>query len=195
MREYTLKPALLAGPRTYRIKDGVLTCRTSDGTLDWQVALADVDHAAFVEHRLRGQNMMRFDLTASGIRRSVSLNSGSGAGSSPDVAAFLDLIDALCVALVRERPGLHADFGEYGRYRLIWFAIGVLSVLSGGGILGAAVLTGVSVDRLVSAGIGLGVLILFGLVLMRTYNPWASLPAVPVETLGVVLRARIGGGA
>ncbi len=188
--EFEIKPALLAGRRTFEIGDGTVLCRSKDGAVDWKVDLAQVEHAAFVEHNIRGALMWRFDLVAGGERRSISLTMSAGAaGLDPDRPVFLDLVEALCTALEAAQPGFQAGIGEYGKYRMMWFGLGVLSVLFGGGILVAALISGISADRLVAAGIWLGFLILLGLVLIRGYHPWQKPPLVPVTTLGQIVRA------
>lgn len=192
---FEIKPALLAGRRVYDIAGGMVICRDPDGHEHWRVDLRAVTHAAFVDHTIRGQHMWRFDLVCGAERYTIAWTHGvAGAAQNPDRAVFVDLVAALCQALDTAQPGFEAGLGEYGRYRMLWFAVGVLSLLSGAGILIAAIATGVSLDRLATASVGLGLLMLLGLFVIRAYHPWQTPPKVPVATLAQIVRVWAGRG-
>ena len=188
-QRFDIQPALLTGRRIYEIDGHTLRCTRSNGSVDWTVNLKKVDYAAFVEHTVQRNLMWRFDLVIDGNRESISLTMNAGtAGFDPDRPVFVDLVEALCTALEEVQPGFEAGVGEYGGYRTAWFVLGLLSLLTGGGILIAALVTGVSVDRLMGAAVGMGLLILMGLVLIRQYHPWQEVPKVPATTLAQIVR-------
>ena len=124
---FEIKPALLAGRRTYEIGDGSLLCRTSDGEEEWWVNLTDIDQAAFVKHTIRGHHMWRIDLIEHGQRQSISLTvPARGAASDPEMQSFVALSAALSEALEQAQPGFQVGIGEYGKYRWIWFVKSLL---------------------------------------------------------------------
>ncbi len=186
--QFEIKPALLATPRIYEVRETDLVCLSPEGELLWQLALPQVQQAAFVDHQVKGSRFWRFDLVAGGERQSISLTlPPGGASGQPDLRVFVDLITLLCQRLSQVRPDLQVVIGEYGRWRVLWFAMGVFSMVSGLGILALALIDGVSVDKLMGASLALGLLVLLGAGLCTAYAPWRKPPQIPAEQLAKTL--------
>ena len=191
-RVFEIKPALLAGRQRFEIAEGQVICRDVEDRVAWQVALGDITRAVYVEHRMYGMRLCRFDLLVGEVQHSISLNlSVLTEGKDPDGPEFLDLIEAICTALEAAQPGFETEWGEYGRARKWWFGVGVLSGFGGLGLFVLALATGVPMDRMMGAGLGFGMLILLGGVLMVTYNPWKAPPRLQPALLVRVLRLKL----
>lgn len=189
--QISLKPALLRAAQGFALSDDVLICTDADGAELWRMDLRDVTQAGFVTHIMQRNHLWRFDLIdGAGRRESVSLTFPvSGGEENPDRHSFLTLSAALGAGLDRHAPDLRIALAEYGRSRWWFFGIGAASALAGAGLLGAALVTGVSATRMVPVGIGSGLLLLLGGVFVYGYRPWISPPSLSPAQLVATLQA------
>jgi len=152
---------------------------------DWQLDLGGVAQGAFVNHVLRGSRMMRLDLWQGDTRRSISCTVGAqGWRTDQGARAFLtlarDALDAMA-------PDATITLGERGRSRLVMFAIGVVALVTGLGLLAAAVASGVSAERLAAAAVPVLGLAAIGGVMSFAYAPWKRPPQATPAALAKVL--------
>ena len=154
-----------------------MTCQGDDG---WSLPLDKVQTANFVQHRMGDQLMWRLDLgDGENLFRIATSFPHSTRSESEDCAAFVALCQRLSEVLSEKDPDFRIGYGEYGKARIAMFAIGVVATLAGIGIMIAALLSGISGDRLLGGGIAMGVLVIFGLVLARGYSPWRK--PIPID--------------
>ncbi|GKY87258.1 hypothetical protein [Sinisalibacter aestuarii] len=182
-RRYRFKPAALKQPASYALDADRL--QADDG---WELRLAEVDAAAFVNHVMQGARMMRLDLWVAGERRSLSYTGAANAWQSdPDAATFLRLARDTLRALDGATTGLRIALGETGRARWGMFIIGLVSALGGIAIFVAALASGISQDRLAAAAVPMLVLAAMGGILTVRYGPWRKPPmATPAALAGVI---------
>lgn len=185
MQKFEFKPALLKGKEIYHLKGQVL-CLT--GKSGWEISLADVERAGLVDQKVKGQRMSRLDLFVGGQRHSMALNQAAlGWRESPDAVGFLALLKAVAEGLLVANPSLEVSLGEYGKFRVWMFVMGLISALSGVAILLTALAIGVDNTSVITAIVPVIVLIGFGSLTSRAYWPWTKLPQVRVAELPKVL--------
>ncbi|WP_323771044.1 hypothetical protein [Antarctobacter sp.] len=167
---------------TWRLEGDLLT--GPHGTCD----LSGIETAGFVDTTVQLMRMRRLDLKGpSGVCR-ISINTRRGLPpDDPNRAAHSALCRRVADRLSARAPDLTVTLGESGAMRALWFGIGVLSLVMGLGIGGAALATGVSSDRLVGMIAPVAVLALFGGVLMHRHAPWRKQPDIPVSELPALL--------
>ena len=183
--EYHFKPAPLRGLETFRITDDLLQ---QDG--GWSLPFTQITHAAFLQHRMKGTVMRRFDLWQGDKRHSLSWSGPAGGWITDSEAfAFLDLCGAIAQQMDTAQPGFQITWGEYGRSRRTLFLIGLASLLGGVGIFAVALATGVSGARLISAAIPMGLLALIGGTMTLGYGPWRKPPQLNASGLPPVLES------
>lgn len=183
--DYRVKPAPLSGPETFRITNDVLR---QDG--GWSLSFTEITGAAFVQHRMKGTVMRRFDLWQGDTRRSLSWSGAAGGWiTDPSAFVFLDLCSAVATGIETAQPGFQITWGEYGKSRRTLFLIGLVSLLGGIGIFAAALATGVSGARLINAALPMGLLALIGAALALGYDPWRKPPQLNAGGLPPVLDA------
>lgn len=193
-QRFAFKPALLARRRWFSVDADQVSSGKDGQDADWRLDLNTVQAAVFVTHSLRGTQMWRLDLSDGRMRRSISLTLGVGAAADdPDRMAFLALVGALGAALARTAPGLRVALGETGGLRWVWFLIGAFSFVASLGLIGLAVATGVSTEKLVVAGGGFGLIGLLGVVIMRSFWPWRAPPDMAVGDLAALTDGLRGG--
>lgn len=186
-----LKPALLARAVWYEVTGTELAQSDEAGRVLWSLDLSAVERAAYVAHTIRGQRMARFDLTTGAQTRSIALNDAHRTPpDDPDRQALRRIVTAVAQALARLQPDLQVSIGEYGRRRVLMFALGVLSALAGLGLIVLAAGTGVSTQRLIDAALPAGVMVLFGGFVIWQSNPWKPAPRLPVSALPALLSIR-----
>lgn len=189
-RRFLIKPALLRGRRYFDLDEHGLACRTRDGALDWQIAWTDLTRIVFVDHHINRQLMWRLDLISGDVTRRIAINlPEDGAKSNPDLAEFVDLIAGVTDTVATVRPDMRVSLGEYGRAKWGMLSVGALSVLAGLGILLAALVGGVSTDRLAGAAVPMLVLIALGALVIRAHHPWQTPPEVPAASFAPIIRA------
>ncbi|WP_204115367.1 hypothetical protein [Shimia biformata] len=189
-RRFGIKPALLRTRRYFDLTEDGLACRSRDGTLDWQVAWPDLTRVVFVDHHVERQLMWRLDLICGDTVRRIAINiPEQGAKSDPDLAEFVDLIAGISEALAAARPEMRVSLGEYGRAKWGMLAVGVLSAVTGLGVLIAALVGGVSTDRMAAAAVPMLLLMALGALVIRAHHPWQSAPEVPAASFAPILRA------
>ncbi|MFV1876333.1 hypothetical protein [Nioella sp.] len=105
------------------------------------------------------------------------------AGFAPGDPAIPELMKTVLTELASARPGMSVQVGAGKGMEWTMFVIGVVSVLLGLGILGAALASGISTARLMGAALPILLLGLVGYFLMVAYKPWRDVPPVPVEQL------------
>lgn len=187
---FSFKPAPMAARLDYETGPRGLVCRTADGAEKWRLDWRDVTAAAFVEHRARGHRLRRLDLLAGGRRRSVGCTGAAAdPAADPDAVAHLDLSAAILDRLAALDDGFLVTIGEYGRYRLTIFALGLVSVLGAVGIAGLAMATGVSPDRLGAGAAPILLLLASGVALVASHSPWRSPPQAPAALIAPALRS------
>lgn len=180
----------MRGQLTYCVTPEAIEYKGENG---WVLALQQLQAAQFVQHRIGDQLMWRLDLDDGVAPRRIATSFPHSARSdSEDCAAFIELSQNLSTSLSRLNPDFRIGYGEHGKARLVLFAIGVVATLVGVGLLIAALLTGVSGERLMGGGIAMGVLVIFGLVLARGYSPWRKPIPVDVARFPKIL-AYLGG--
>lgn len=167
----------MRGQHCYVVSSDTVACHGDDG---WTLPLDKVQTANFVQHRMGDQLMWRLDLgDGENLFRIATSSPHSTRAESEDCAAFVALCQQLSETLSEKDPDFRIGYGEYGKARVAMFAIGVVSTLAGIVIMIAALLSGVSGDRLIGGGIAMGVLVIFGLVLARGYSPWRN--PIPID--------------
>lgn len=187
---HSFKPALLAGRLDYHVGPQGLVCRAADGAEKWRLDWRDVTAAAFVEHKAKGNRLRRLDLLARGRRRSVSCTGGPGNPTNdPDAVAHLDLSVVILDRLAGLDDGFQVTIGEYGRYRLAIFGIGLASILGAVGLTGLALATGVSPSRLGVGAVPVLLLLASGAALVASHAPWRGPPQAPAALFAQALRA------
>lgn len=194
MDSYSYKPALLRGAITYEVTEHALICRNSQGGENWRLDWSAVDKAAVVDTNISGYHMRRLDLmTSSGIH-SVSYNGGRGRQMlSSESVSHLTLIAAILRKLEEHRAGFPVTFGEHGRSKTVMFVIGVLTVIGGVGLIGLAIGTGVSNDKLIEGAVPSLALVAFGGYVTHRYGPWTKPLTVPAGTLAQAFQATAEG--
>jgi len=168
MREYAYKPALMRG---------AVVCKVSADRLqsgdEWQVELADVHAAAFSTQVVGDARFTRLDLWTGEQMRSLSYTANAkGWRDDPDARVFLSLVRDVLRMLAEVSPDLEVTLGSRGGPRLAMFAVGVVSILAGGGIFAAALATGISGERLAAAAVPMLLLVGLGGLLAFSYSPW-----------------------
>lgn len=187
---FSYRPAPLLGKVTFSLANGVLASHEEPG---WELALADVTHAAFVQHRLGRTIMLRLDLSEGGTLRRLSYNGSSGGWRDvPDAHVFLDLAALVVRGLGIAQPGFTVTYGEYGRARTTMFAVGLASVLGGLGLFLAALATGVPAARLAAAAVPALLMLALGGTVAFAYAPWRKPRAVSAAALAPVLARHRG---
>ncbi len=171
-RAYAFKPAALRAPIRYELEAAQL--REAGG---WEIALNEVTAAAFATQVMKGTRFVRLDLWVGETRRSLSY-SGAAAGwtADPDARTFLELARDTLDALAGLRPDLDVALGAAGGPRLAMFGIGIVAIVIGGGIFAAALVSGVSTDRLIAAAVPMALLATVGALLAFANSPWRKLP-------------------
>lgn len=171
-RRYAFRPAAARGAQSYEL--GATHLEETGG---WSLPLADVTAAAFATVEMKGTRFMRLDLWAGEKRRSLSYSAAArGWTGHPDARAFLELARDTLRELGKINPDLEVTLGTRGGPRLAMFAIGLVSVLAGGGVFIGAVASGVSGDRLVAAAAPMVLPVLLGAALAYGYSPWRKPP-------------------
>ncbi len=183
VQEFSYRPAPVG--KTVRIR--VAPDRIVADTL-WALDFADLDQAAFVRTRLGDSEMVRLDLYTSAGCHSVSFN-GSRAGMETDEHArqHRAALIAILLALSRARPDMQVALGAVGGGRWGMFAVGGAAVLSGVGLVAAAVATGVSGDRLFALAMPVVLLLTVGGFLIAGPAPWRARPSVDPAVVVVLL--------
>lgn len=168
VREYAYKPAALRGAVVCKVSADRL--QTGD---DWQVDFADVHAAAFSTQVVGDARFIRLDLWTGEQMRSLSYTANANAWhSDPDARVFLGLVRDVLQALAEVSPELEVTLGSKGGPRTAMFAVGVVSLLAGGGIFAAALATGISGDRLAGAAVPMLLLVGLGGLVAYSYSPW-----------------------
>lgn len=189
-REYLIRPAPARGQRSYTLTPQTLDCKGKNG---WSLQLDKLQTANFVQHRIGDQVMWRLDLEDGGTSQSIATSFPySTRTQSEDCASFIELCQILSGNISKSNPDFQIGYGEHGKARLVLFGIGVVSALFGIGLLLAALLSGVSGERLLGGGVAIGLLVIFGLVLARGYSPWRKPIPVDVARFPKVLRYLAG---
>jgi len=184
---FTYKPALLAAPISYEVTGTSIAQYDNSGDLEWQVSFDDVTELAFVEHIIRGMRMRRLDIITTDGTHSIALNIAKGVGpDDSERAALRKIHSAVATALSETRPNLMVKIGEYGRAKFWFFVVGLLALIGAVGLLVAALMTGVSGDKLAGAVVPIGFLVVFGGFIAARYNTWQKTPGIPISTLAVV---------
>lgn len=167
---YDIRPAALRGPASYVItQEGISSTEDTPWTLPYE----NLQMVTFIQHRIGDQLFWRLDLQdEETLGRIATSFPFSDRENNEDCTAFIDLTNDFCTALNAARPDLQVGYGEHGKSRLVLFGIGIASTLFGLGILIAAILSGVSGERLIGGGIAIALLVVLGVVLTRAYNPW-----------------------
>ena len=195
MQSFTYKPALLRGAVVYEITEQALVCRTPQGGVNWRIDWDQIQSAAFVDQKFRGNDIRRLDLITSTGKRSIAFSGLSGnARGTPNSAAHLELMAAILRKLETQTENFSVIMGEYGRGRTVMFVIGIFTLLSGGGLIALAAATGVSTDKLMDAAAPAGVMLLFGAVLCYKNRPVKTEVTLPAGLLANALDGTLDSG-
>ncbi|WP_323785149.1 hypothetical protein [Thalassovita sp.] len=183
--EIRFKPDALRGSIRFLLDGALLMRLAEDGAVLWQIDLHRVRRVDFVETRNGEAVLRRLDLAGPGGRHRIGVKLDTAqAADSADGAAHLALVEAVARALAETRPGFPVGIGDYGRARLIMFALGVTGAMSAVG-LGIAVLISAG-SRAGDAALPLGGLLVLGAAVSWFYAPWKpvlSLPASDIPAL------------
>ncbi len=183
MNEATFKPAVLARAKTYRLQGGVLSEIGIDGP-KWELPLADVEYAAYVDAVFRKIRMTRLDLHQGDTCRSIRLGQpAAGWIGDPDTQKFLTLARDICAGLEAAQPGTKITQGEYGRARWIMFIMGVITLVFSIGILALVIITGVPSQKLWAGMVPMGLMFLFGGYISYLSFPWRALGKISAAEL------------
>lgn len=162
--------------------------------MQWDLPLTDVFGAGFVSYKAHGRMIWRLDLMSGNDTRHINVNlPASDAHMDESFIAFLDLATALVAVFEEVAPDLQVGFGEHGWSRKAMFSVGVVSALAGTGILVAALMSGISTDRMAGAAVPLIGLAVLGGLLIRSNHPWKAPPKVAFGLLPQLLFYLAGG--
>jgi hypothetical protein len=111
---------------------------------------SEVETVSFALDRARRVTMMTLRLRIAGQDVTLSVN-----GEGAEVARYVQMLRALTGALAAARPDLTITIGHEGGARWAMFAVGVLGLLVGLGLVGIGVM--LAIDGDVGGGLGMGV--------------------------------------
>ncbi|MDA7425381.1 hypothetical protein [Thalassococcus lentus] len=181
-RRFRYKPALLQKAQDWTLDGTIL--HGPDGQTDLRAATG----LRLAERRFRGQLLRRLDIELPDTTTRIALNiSADTAPSDPDRAEHFALIHAVASTPAEHQPGLSVSIGEGDGARMAMFAIGVLAIVFGLGIPIAALMTGVSPDRMIEASVPILALSGFGIWVALTNAPWRARPSLPASALPALL--------
>ncbi len=189
-QRFTYKPALLKPAQTWELEGPIL--RGPGQVVD----LRDVSDAGMSEHVIKRTRMRRLELVTSKGKLHLGLNQDEHLPAwDQDRAAHRALCSAIAERLAEVHPDMAVAMGTTGGARWGMFVVGALSLLVGLGIGIAAMITGVSGDRMAAAAVPMLGLILLGFVVVRSHAPWKPVPKVPVALVPAILEALDGVGS
>lgn len=176
-RSTRVRPAGLLPLRHYRIDATQITCRRDDGSLVWQIALADVTRAEWRSARV-GQSLTRvLRLTTPDARHDIRQHLARRAAiGGPDDMEFRATVVAALRALTAAQPDRDVETGPTDAQALALFLTGLGSLIAALALpvqvarvrFGAADL---AMQRLLDWGMPAMLALFLGLVLIRAYGP------------------------
>ncbi|MEO1028772.1 MAG: hypothetical protein AAFX02_06895 [Pseudomonadota bacterium] len=190
--EYTFQPALIGKKRSARLFDQHF--ELSEGGEDpEEIAYEDITSVRYINTSVNKYRFFQFHLTRSNgkpVYLNVNASQFSSPTNDPDVRTLYqlmgDLIGRLGAGTLEE-----VEIGYNKRGRMIWFGMGLVTVLFSIGIFILALNTGVRSDKLRGGAIPLGMLLLFGVVMCAGSNPWAPPVRLPVADFQIFLSASL----
>lgn len=134
--------------------------------------------------------MRRLDIDLPSKTTRIALNTSAGTTpSDPDRAAHFALIRSVAATLAEQKPDLPVAIGEGSAARKAMFVVGLLAIIFGLGIPIAALMTGVSADRMVEASVPILALGGFGVWIAWANAPWRARPTLPAVALPAMIDA------
>lgn len=173
------KPALLRGAVRYDVSENGLSVGP-EGAPDWSLRFSEITALRVVETVAQGHRLQRLDISVRDRLHRISLTVPTN--TSPEhatQAAYDRVLFAVLQGVAHAGPDVPVFVGEARRARWAMFGIGVVSFLFAAGILIAALVSGLSSDRLIGASVPIAVLALFGVVLINANAPWRPELSIP----------------
>lgn len=172
LQRLSYRPGLIRAPVSLEI--GEIGMRHAGGAFHHWTDLSGVQYASWRSGRVRGVKLV------------LTFHSGQeviAAGFAPCDPTIPELMKTVLTVLASARPGMSVQVGAGKGLEWAMFVIGVVSAGLALGLLGAALASGVSTERLMGAALPILLLGLVGYFLMVAYRPWRDVPPVPVEQL------------
>lgn len=188
--EISYRPGPLAGLKTFRLENGVLSQRRGDAAPKWEVPLGRVTTAVLAEHTIQRRQFRRLDLKANGRWYSIGGNFYAGPLGDPEERQQRALIEVVTTDLP---DGFPIVLGERGGWRHAWFGLGVFSLLMPVGILVMGIVTEVEWEKFAVVALPMLLLAAFGYAIAATFAPWRAARTVPAQAVGALIEQRATG--
>lgn len=181
LQEFSWKPALLRA--AIHVTVGPAGVSRDGETLPWD----RVQAARYSRLRSHGLWLHQFELVHDARAFVLPLTSAEAPGQGAR-GAWEAAVAAICEKLPAHGVD-EVQIGRGGRQGLILFGLGLVTFLGALGLIGAAIASGASPDRLAAAAVPFGLLLLLGAWLTWAHRPGRALPRVPAGLAPRVIAA------
>jgi len=172
MQRLSYRPGPIRSPVLLELgADGI---RHGGGALRGWGSLRSLQYGTWSARGMRGVNLI---LEFEEGREVIAVNHARGDRQTPQV------IRAVLAEIARARPGMPVRIGMGADFAWAMWATGLASVVFALGVLVLALASGVSAGRMIQAILPIGLLLVFGVVLLSGGKPWQARPPVEIEQL------------
>ncbi len=188
-KTYSFKPALLRKAKSFQVLDKSLEIIESNGETT-VIELSEMTGLRYNVMGARNYEFRRLDIfydRGETFHISLTLPQGEIVEHNSDLRSFYQFTHNFIEQLKQTNPDLSVVIGEPSRIRWVYFIIGALSFLAGIGLLGLAIMTGVSSQKLMKALFPMLGLSGFGLFLCYANKPWQKIPEIDLKVFGQMI--------
>lgn len=190
MPDFHFKPAPLRNAIGYQVEIDRIV-RLSDGE---ECRFSEVTTARHVRRGVGQMEMERLDLHCGKRLFRVAQNrSLRTPDDDSDLNAYRGCLLAVAEQLALTNSAVRIELGEGGKARWALFGLGLFSLLAALGLLAAALITGVSNEKLMDGLIPISILAVLGGWVGHAFRPWRPRIRIPPRVFADAMRKTIVG--